>query len=305
MQSKFPSVLTLAGASPRFKTILNGTTAGQVEGLSALVAVAKEALEPDQVSAMIEAGQFEEILDLPRATFEILREKEDPSLVIAWAALAGETVVQVVETGLFRVATPSDFSGEDTLAQVIALENHEAIRKLMLLDRAAREVLLELPNVQARAILIALPLDDLSWLGGYITELTDREAGLITDYILKEPGLLPKLNDSENLRANFPGVLTFAELNSGFKTILNGTGVDGVEKLSELVAIAGESLAPEQLASAVAAGQFERIFFLPEATFEILKEKKDPAIVIAWAELSGEEVEKVVETELYRVALSL
>ena len=302
LQSNFSIVLTFAEASPRLKTILNGTTAEQVEKLSALGAVASGALEPDQLSAMIEAGQFEEILVLPQATFEILREKKDPSLVIAWAALAGKTVVQVVETGLFRVATPSDFSGNDTLAQVIALENHEAIRKLMLLDRTMHNVLLKLPTVQARAVLIALQVEDLSWLGGYLPELTNREAGLITDFILQEPGLLHKLRVSENLHATFPGVLTFAESNPGFKDILNGTGIDGVEKLSELVAIADESLTPEQLASAVATGQFERIFVLPEATFEILKEKKDPAVVIAWADLSREEVGKVVETELYRVA---
>ena len=83
-----------------------------MDKLSELVAVASEALEPEEIAALIDSGQFEEILALPRATFAILREKEDPALVIEWAALAGEAVIQIVETGLFRVATPSDFSTE-------------------------------------------------------------------------------------------------------------------------------------------------------------------------------------------------
>ena len=302
LRSQFPAVLHLAGRNSKFQTILNGTAAGQVDKLSELVAVASEALEPEEIAALIDSGQFEEILALPRATFAILREKEDPALVIEWAALAGEAVIQIVETGLFRVATPSDFSTKDSLSPVIALQNYEAITKLMLLDRAARDVLIELPALQARAVLVALTVEELSWLSGYIRELTDREAGLIAESILREPGLLSKLKVSENFQTKFPEVLTLSERNQNFKDILNDTGVGEMEKLSNLVAVAVESLTPEQLASEVESGQIERIFALPEAAFVILKEKKDPALVLAWADLAGEEVEKVVETELYRVA---
>ena len=273
-----------------------------MDKLSELVAVASEALEPEEIAALIDSGQFEEILALPRATFAILREKEDPALVLGWAALAGEAVVQVVETGLFRVATPSDFSSKDSLSPVIALQNYEAITKLMLLDREARDVLIELPSVQARAVLVALTVEELSWLSGYIRELTDREAGLIADSILREPGLLPKLRVSENFQTKFPGVLTLSERNQNFKDILNDTGVDEMEKLSNLVAVAVESLTPVELANAFETGQIERIFALPEAAFAILKEKKDPALVLVWADLAGEQVQKVVETELYLVA---
>ena len=302
LRSQFPAVLHLAGRNSKFQTILNGTAAGQVDKLSELVAVASEALEPEEIAAFIDSGQFEEILALPRATFAILREKEDPALVIEWAALAGEAVIQIVETGLFRVATPSDFSSKDSLSPVIALQDYEAITKLMLLDREERDVLIELPTLQARAVLVALTVEELSWLSGFIRELTDREAGLIAESILREPGLLPKLKVSENFQTKFPGVLTLSDRNQTFKDILNDTSVDEMEKMSNLVAVAVESLTPEQLASEVESGQIERIFALPETAFVILKEKKDPALVLAWADLAGEEVEKVVETELYRVA---
>ena len=302
LRSRFPAVLHLAERNSKFQTILNGTAARQVDKLSELVAVAREALEPEEIAALIDSGQFEEILALPRATFAILRDKEDPALVIGWAALAGEAVIQVVETGLFRVATPSDFSSKDSLSPVIALQNYEAITKLMRLDRAARDVLIELSTLQVRAVLLALTVEELSWLGEYFRKLTDREAGLTAESILREPGLLPKLKVSENFQTKFPGVLTLSERNQNFKVILNDTGVDEMEKLSNLVAVAVDSLTPVKLATAIESGQIERIFALPEAALVILKEKKDPALVLAWADLAGEEVEKVVETELYRVA---
>ena len=300
--SKFSGVLTLAEANPTFQTILNETTADQVDKLSELVAVASEALEPEQLSDTIDAGLFEQILALPQAAFVILREKKDPALVIAWAGQAGGAIVQVVEIGLFRVASPSEFKGEEALARVLALQNRQAVRKLMLLDQGERDVLLELPVEQARPVLVALSTEDLSWLAGYFAELTGRETVLIAAYILEEPGLLPKLIVSKNLGAKFPGVLTLADQNQSFKEILGRVGVDGVEKLSDLVAVAVESLTPVQLAHTIGTDQFERILALHQSTFEILKEKKDPAVVFEWADLAGEAVAKVVATELYRVA---
>ena len=302
LRSRFPAVLNLAETSSKFQTILNGTAAGQVDKLSELVAVASEALEPEEIAALIDSGQFEEILALHRATFAILREKKDPALVLGWAALAGEAVVQVVETELFRVATPSDFNSKESLTLVIALQDYEALTKLMLLDREARDVLIELPAVQARAVLVALTVEELSWLSGYVGKLADREAGLVADSISREPGLLPKLRVSENFQTKFPGVLTLSDRNQNFKDILNETAVDEMEKLSNLVAVVVESLTPVKLANAVETGQIERIFALPEAAFAILKEKKDPALVLDWADLAGEEVKRVVETELYLVA---
>ncbi len=302
LRTKFPFLLRLSVANSRFQSILNSTTTEQIQKLSELVAVSGESLKPEQLAAMIDTGQFELILALPIEAFEILRRKKDPSLVIEWAALAGEAVVQVVETGLFHVATPSDFNEKKSLSTVIALQNHEAISKVMLLERADMDILIELPTLRARAILIALTVEDLSWLAGYLRELKDREADLIAESILHQPGLLNMLKASENLRAKYPEVLTLAYRSYEFRKILNNTGVDRVEKLSNLVAIAAESLTPLKLENAVITGQIEGIFALPEAAFEILKEKEDTTLVLDWAVLAGEKVEKVVETELFRVA---
>ena len=135
MRSRFPAVLNLAETSSKFQTILNGTAAGQVDKLSELVAVASEALEPEEIAALIDSGQFEEILALPQNSFDILRVTGNPALVLDWAELAGEALVEVVETGLYLVAAPNEFLGRADLERVLAIDNPVAIQRLMNLEQ--------------------------------------------------------------------------------------------------------------------------------------------------------------------------
>ena len=302
LQSKLPGVLALADSNATIQTILDGTTAQQVPKLADLVAIAREALEPRILTAMIDEGQFEAILALPRVTFEILHESKDASVVIAWATLAGQALSQVVETRLFMVAAPSSFDSNASLSRVLAIEEHESIRKLMQLDRAGRGVLVELPTVQAKAVLDAFSQKDLSWLARYLQNTQEKDRGLITAYLLQKPGVLPKLQSSLEFQSNLPLVLTLAESDPVFLGILTDTEVDDVEKLSKIVAVATASMSPEQLAVSIETGYLKKLLSLPEVTLEILKEMKDPAIVLAWADLAGDEIERVVQTELYRVA---
>ncbi len=302
IRSKFPRVLTLAQTYPRFQTILNNTTADQVEKLSELVALADETLGPERLPDMINTGQFERIFALPQQAFEILKGRGDPQVVIAWADLAGEAIVEVVETELYVITSPSDFRDREALNRVLALQDSAAIQKLMLLNQSEQDVLLELPTEQARSVLIALSPEDLAWLVTYLPELPPQATNLLADTILREPALMSKLKESEDIQAKFPRVLTLAQTYPRFQTILNNTTADQVDKLSELVALADETLGPERLPDMINTGQFERIFALPQPAFEILREYGDPDMVIAWADLAGEAIVEVVETELYRVA---
>lgn len=302
LQSKFPEVLALAESNPTIHTVLEGTTADQTHKLADLVAISNEVIEPENLTSVIEQGHFEAILALPRAAFVILQESKDPYVVIAWADFAGDALIQVVETGLFSIAAPSSFNGEYDLSRVLALEDQEAIRNIMKLDQAGRDVLVELPTVQAKAILVALSEDDLSWLTQYLRDLPENDRGVVTAYILQVQDVLPELKNSEDLQSNLPLALTLAESDPLFLAILKNTSVDGVEKLSNLVAIASTAIEPEQLATMIETGHFKRIFSLPEVAFDILQVRKDPALVLAWAALAEADIERVVETELHLVA---
>lgn len=193
LRLKFPRVLYLARTNSRFQTLLNNSTAAQVDKLAELVALADEKLEPEQLARTIDMGQFERIFSLPQSAFDILQVGGDPDLVIAWADLAGEAIVQVVETELYRIASPSEFRDRKTLERVLALQDPAAIQKLMGLNQVDQDLLLGLPTEQARSVLMDLSTEDLSWLTIYLAELPLHETNLLVDRILQEPALMSKL----------------------------------------------------------------------------------------------------------------
>ena len=193
LRLKFPRVLYLARTNSRFQTLLNNSTAAQVDKLAELVALADEKLEPEQLARTIDMGQFERIFSLPQSAFDILQVGGDPDLVIAWADLAGEAIVQVVETELYRIASPSEFRDRKTLERVLALQDPVAIQKLMGLNQVDQDLLLGLPTEQTRSVLMDLSTEDLSWLTIYLAELPLHETNLLVDRILQEPALMSKL----------------------------------------------------------------------------------------------------------------
>ncbi len=193
LRLKFPRVLYLARTNSRFQTLLDNSTAAQVDKLAELVALADEKLEPEQLARTIDMGQFERIFSLPQSAFDILQVGGDPDLVIAWADLAGEAIVQVVETELYRIASPSEFRDRKTLERVLALQDPAAIQKLMGLNQVDQDLLLGLPTEQTRSVLMDLSTEDLSWLTIYLAELPLHETNLLVDRILQEPALMSKL----------------------------------------------------------------------------------------------------------------
>lgn len=105
-----------------------------------------------------------------------------------------------------------------------------------------------------------------------------------------------------DFRTKFSRVLDLAETNPRFQTLLDNTTVEQVQKLASLVAVADAQLSPEQIDQEINSGVFERIFYLPDLSFEILRTTGDPQTVIAWANLAGESIAGVAKTELYKIA---
>lgn len=312
-RSRHKRVLELAEAHPRFRSILDYSTVDDVEKLAGLVAVADATLEPEKIDEMIRTGQFERVFSLPVEAYEILSvgevrdEVRDPvELVLAWAELAGEEgegiIVGVVKTALHQFALPSDFGGRETLERVLALEEPIIIEKLMRLGDTERGALLRLLTAQTKWALTALTAEEILWLAAYLMELPTQAHSRLVDYVRRERGLLSHLQESEDLRAKFPAVLSIATTNARFQTILDNTTAEQVPKLTELVASATAALQPSQVNEMIDTGQFEEILALPEQAFVLLQENRGPASVTAWADLAGDAIVQVVESNLYRVA---
>ncbi|MCE7987489.1 MAG: hypothetical protein DYG89_40500 [Caldilinea sp. CFX5] len=95
-------------------------------------------------------------------------------------------------------------------------------------------------------------------------------------------------------------VCTLAEENSTFQDILDYTPLDQVGKLVTLVNTFIDNMGRSDLEKAIDDGQFEKLLVLPAETFPILGETKSVATTLAWAELAGERLPKVVEFQLYQ-----
>lgn len=192
-RQKFSRVLDLAEANSRFQTLLDNTTADQVQKLAQLVAVADARLSPAEIEQRINSGDFERVFNLPITSFEILRATGDMDVVVAWANLAGESIAAVADTELFKIAQPSDFADRAALEAVLAMGDGAAIRTLMELNQLEREILLGLPAEQLRQAVMTFSADDLRWLASYTTQMDPAESNRLVSQLLREPALMPKL----------------------------------------------------------------------------------------------------------------
>ena len=303
LQSQFTVVLNLAGEFSEINSILVEIPADQVEKLSLLVDVATVALDAEQLADMVESGHFKEILALPQTTFEILRETGSPPVVLDWAELAGDSIVQVVEKGLYLVSLPAEYTGREVLERVLALEHDLAIQRLMAMAPEERETVLHLSAEEARGALLSdLSEDELSWFASYLSGFSTKGRQLFAIKITQRPELVTVLQGSEELKEEFRRVLELATEFRRLRITLETTDENDIEKLSDLVVIAEDTLAPDLLPGFYDSGQFENILASPQSAFLILSWSGSPAVTIEWAQLAGDAIDKVAETELYKEA---
>jgi len=90
--------------------------------------------------------------------------------------------------------------------------------------------------------------------------------------------------------------------NVPFRTFLAATPVDQLERLNRQAAVFRSDLDPAQLDASLADGTFAALMALPDAALEVLRQTRSPQTVLAWAELAGAELDRVVEAELYLAA---
>ena len=193
-RKKYVRMLELAETNVRFREILDNTAVDDVKKLAEFVAVVEAKLSPERLDSLIDNGHFQRIFGLPEEVLIMLDLGVDPDEVIAWADLAGELIVNVIDMELYRVASPSDFRDRADLERVLALEDVELIQKVMMLVQDERSSLLGLPTAHIKQVLDALSVEDLSWLARkYLAVLQPQKTNLLVDRILRVPELIPEL----------------------------------------------------------------------------------------------------------------
>lgn len=299
----FEHVLRLAENNEDFRLMLDDVTPDQIDKLSELVEVTTDVLGIEWLARIIGNGVFKLILDLPRASFKILRDTSDPGLVLRWAQVAEERIVGVAETELYKYASPEMVGDRETLEKILALKDPLIIQDLMQRGKDEREALLGLPTIQTQWILTVLSRSQTDWVSSYLLELPSPSQVRLVEFVIRDRALVSLLQETEGLQAQFAAVLSLAEDSAKIDSILSETPVDQVVKLSLLVEVASRVLDGEQLRDMIETGQFKEILALPQNTFEILGDTSSPPVVLDWAELAGDSIGQVVEKGVYLVAV--
>ncbi len=215
-RGRYRRVLDWANREPRFRSLLDNARPEEVERLARLVTLAEERMEPEALEAFVGSPAFERILALSDTALTLFAHTGDPDAVLAWADLAGSSLDQVVAAELYRVAQAEDFPDRETLEQVLALEDLEAMAQVMALAPEERQVLLRLPGGQVRRLASTLPLEDLHWMARYLQDLEPRPGYVLVDRVLTNPNLMDRLRDEETRRQvlrsrNLPETLEFLD----------------------------------------------------------------------------------------------
>ena len=198
-------VLHWSRMNPYFRRMIDLIRIQDLPRVTKLVSTLESVVSEEEISQMIENGQLELLLTIPEPSLEILKNTSDVAVVVAWFDLAGERglVVQVVESGIYRIAMPQQIESRGQLKKILSLDlDHRDLRRIMLLSPELREFLMELPRLDSKEIVaVTRNNDDLSWLLSFLSNMERDRVKVIVNRIITYPELLEELRSNVVQRA--------------------------------------------------------------------------------------------------------
>ncbi len=164
-------VIELAERNTEFRALVDTLKPADLARLDEVVALllATEG-EPSIAKRLTDGTLAHAVTKMPVAAMEIAREAKSLEQALQWAAKAGALLPQVIELGLHRRASATDFSGPQ-LKRLLSLDDRAATTRLAAIPRTSRETLLELPDRELKALAKALAEPELETLASYLTGL--------------------------------------------------------------------------------------------------------------------------------------
>lgn len=187
-RSAHAAALDLAERNTAFREFLDGLRPQELGRLDEVVALTLASEGEPGLLRRVENGTLREaVRDLPDPAMQIARENRSIDSALAWYAVAGGSVEDVVDNGLHRAASPETFT-RTSLDRVLALDDPVAVTRLARLDAAPREALFELDATDLRKLARALSADELETLSSYLTGLDTAPRQQILEAIAEDPG---------------------------------------------------------------------------------------------------------------------
>jgi hypothetical protein len=192
--------LEIAERSDRFKRYLDGVKADRLGRLDEVVAIALAAEGEAGLIKRLDDGSLDEaVTRLTPAGMEIARETRSLADGLAWAAVAGDRLPEVVELGLYRRAKPSDFT-RASLTRLLGLGDRLSAQRLASISRETRDTLLDLDDRELKGLARSLGESELSTLARYLTGLGKAPRERVLLAVADDPGKMQLLS-ADRVRA--------------------------------------------------------------------------------------------------------
>ncbi|RIK32879.1 MAG: hypothetical protein DCC57_25580, partial [Chloroflexi bacterium] len=177
------------------RDVANDLQATDLGALATLIDTSLAAVGQEGLEAALAGGSLARALELPESASPILAATGSFDALLAWADLAGSRLDEVVRLEIYKHKTPETLT-RDRLLALLAVDDAQAIARLVLLDEAALDRLLALSTPHVRTLAQTLSADDLGWLAGYLATLPQDQANQLVAQLLDDPGLMARLKDS-------------------------------------------------------------------------------------------------------------
>jgi nitrogen regulatory protein PII-like uncharacterized protein len=203
----------------------------------------------DEVSALLlpvegEAGVMRRLSDgtldlavnkLPEPAMEIARQTRSLESALAWSAVAGVRIDKVLEFEVFQRAKPGDFTTQ-SLERVVSLDDPVAIKRLVAMAPATRDVLFDLDPKVLTTAARALEEGELTTFAGYLTGLPAPTRQRLLDHVAANPAALKSLA-RQRIR---DAVLASKDQGTALDIILRPDGADTPAALQNDIRLAWE-----------------------------------------------------------------
>lgn len=180
-------VLELAAEDAAFASLVASLqTQEQLARLVTLVRILQAEGGRERLAAAVRDGTLRQGVDLPDAAIELMQQNRSLQDALAWYAVAGSSLEEVVRLELYKFMEPGALD-RPQLESLLALQDGAAIARLALLSSDQRTTLLQLAGPSVGALAGLLLPEDLAWLAAELPALTLAQRNQLVARLLSQP----------------------------------------------------------------------------------------------------------------------
>jgi hypothetical protein len=192
-------VLKIADQNGEFRKFLDGVNPQSLPRLDEVVSILIASEGEGAILHRLQDGSLNRAVHLmPAKGMEIARDTDSIAAGLAWTALAGNHLDQVVDYELHRRMSPKDLTSA-SLQRLLALNDRAAITKVASIPASARDALFSLNSNDLNALVRSLSQNELKSLAGYLDGLKPGPRDKVLRAVAASPAKM-RLLESRSVR---------------------------------------------------------------------------------------------------------